>query len=156
MATLMHVTEVTPIGYMARNFGTDAVIDADHNWNAPWRWRSECNSCGTVLRLHVTKDEAEAHGRRHATVLYVIQQFFVGGTTHVVDNVRNVMALRLAKELGPIEYDQILGAVIERRKAWRTHQTLSQRKWQTNTSRRPQRGRHHDSWSIREKYVRCT
>ena len=27
--------------------------------------------------------------------------------------------------------------------------------WRTKVSRRPQRGRHHDSWSIREKYARC-
>lgn len=31
--------------------------------------------------------------------------------------------------------------------------TLTQRKWQNNVSRRPQRGKHHDSWAIREKHV---
>ena len=33
--------------------------------------------------------------------------------------------------------------------------TLMQTNWRTKVSRRPQRGRHHDSWSIREKYARC-
>jgi|DEB0MinimDraft_10_1074344.scaffolds.fasta_scaffold235381_2 hypothetical protein len=33
--------------------------------------------------------------------------------------------------------------------------TLWQVNWRTKVSRRPQRGRHHDSWSIREKYARC-
>lgn len=42
----------------------------------------------------------------------------------------------------------------QRRAVWRVEQTLLQRHWQTHTSRRPSRGRNHDSWSIREKYVR--
>lgn len=33
--------------------------------------------------------------------------------------------------------------------------TLTQRKWQTSVSRRPSRGRHHDSWDIRERHVAC-
>lgn len=33
--------------------------------------------------------------------------------------------------------------------------TLWQREWGTKVSRRPARGRHHDSWSIRERYIRC-
>ncbi len=44
--------------------------------------------------------------------------------------------------------------VLEARAAWRTYLTVSQRKWQGGT-RRPSRARHHDSVSLREKYVRC-
>ncbi len=33
--------------------------------------------------------------------------------------------------------------------------TLWQREWGTKVSRRPARGNHHDSWSIRERYMRC-
>ena len=43
-----------------------------------------------------------------------------------------------------------------KRADWLRSVTLSQRHWQTNVSRRPQKGRHHDSWAIREKYVRCS
>jgi hypothetical protein len=118
-------------------------------------YRSECDTCGTVLRCHATLAEAERHAERHTTELYVIEAFFVGGTTHAIDNKRNVLALRLAKQLGPIEYERVRGMVYERRKAWRVRTTLVQRRWQASESRRPQRGRHHDSWSIREKYVRC-
>ena len=33
--------------------------------------------------------------------------------------------------------------------------TLWQRKWGREVSRRPHRGNHYDSWAAREKYVRC-
>jgi hypothetical protein len=42
-----------------------------------------------------------------------------------------------------------------KRAIWVKEVTLRQRDWQTKVSRRPQRGRHHDSWSIRERYVTC-
>lgn len=42
-----------------------------------------------------------------------------------------------------------------KRADWTRRNVLVQRDWQTKVSRRPQRGRHHDSWTIREKYVRC-
>ena len=35
-------------------------------------------------------------------------------------------------------------------------ETTTQADWRTKVSRRPQRGRHHDSWQIREKYTRGT
>ena len=63
------------------------------------------------------------------------------------------LALRLARQTDC--YDEVLEAILTARKEWRTHVTLTQRKWQTNVSRRPQRGNHHDSWTIRERYVRC-
>lgn len=56
----------------------------------------------------------------------------------------------LIREYGDRAREIILAKRAERR----VQDTLRQRKWQTNTSRRPARGRHHDSWSIREKYVR--
>ncbi len=51
--------------------------------------------------------------------------------------------------------EEFLAVWRERRADWVRWQVLTQRKWQTSVSRRPQRGRHHDSWSIRERYVRC-
>ena len=43
-----------------------------------------------------------------------------------------------------------------KREGWMRDLTLRQRSWGTRVSRRPQRGNHHDSWAIRERYVRCT
>lgn len=53
------------------------------------------------------------------------------------------------------ERDYVLGLILARRRYFLTEATLRQRRWQASVSRRPQRGRHHDSWAMREKYVRC-
>lgn len=42
-----------------------------------------------------------------------------------------------------------------KRAAKLTWDTVTQAKWRTIESRRPGKGKHHDSWSIREKYARC-
>lgn len=54
------------------------------------------------------------------------------------------------------ERDAVMRLIMDRRRWWLEERTRSQRRWQSKVSRRPQRGRHHDSWAIREKYVRCT
>mgnify|MGYP005991720585 CR=1 FL=1 len=41
------------------------------------------------------------------------------------------------------------------RKATLKRDTLWQREWGASVSKRPGRGNHHDSWAIREGYVRC-
>jgi hypothetical protein len=69
------------------------------------------------------------------------------------DNEATALALRLAKTEGC--HAEVLAAVKDLRAGWLVYLTRTQRKWQTNVSRRPQRGNHHDSWSIRESYVRC-
>lgn len=60
-------------------------------------------------------------------------------------------ALRLAKQEGC--YDEILAHAKSVRHAWLIWLTLTQRSWMTKVSRRPDRGVHHDSWAIREKYT---
>lgn len=80
----------------------------------------------------------------------------VKSTGSPVDRKSTAYALRLARAEGPDVYADILAHAIAQRAEWRTWLTLSQRKWQTNVSRRPQRGNHHDSWTIRERYVRCS
>ncbi len=77
-----------------------------------------------------------------------------GGTRGTVDNRRNVFALRNARQVGC--YDEVLELILHKRRQYLIWLTDRQRDWQTKVSRRPQRGRHHDSWNIREKYVRCT
>lgn len=63
------------------------------------------------------------------------------------------IVLKAAKAESEETYHAVLGMALRRRAGRLTHETLVQRGWQTKVSRRPQRGTHHDSWSIREKYV---
>jgi hypothetical protein len=44
--------------------------------------------------------------------------------------------------------------ILEKRLGWLTWWTITQRKWQSET-RNQNKARHHDSISLREKYVRC-
>jgi hypothetical protein len=44
--------------------------------------------------------------------------------------------------------------ILEKRLGWLAWWTVTQRKWQSET-RNPNKARHHDSISLREKYVRC-
>jgi hypothetical protein len=78
----------------------------------------------------------------------------VGDSTTIVGKQSVSMALRLAKTEGC--YKEVAQLALDARRASLTWLTVTQRKWQTKVSRRPQRGNHHDSWSIREKYVRCS
>lgn len=66
---------------------------------------------------------------------------------------RVAIALRAAKQDGVATYQYVLACALERRRERLEYDTVTQRKWQTKVSRRPQRGNHHDSWAIREKYV---
>jgi hypothetical protein len=63
------------------------------------------------------------------------------------------MALREAKRLGI--YPQAARLAMAQRQSRLAYVTRLQRDWQSKVSHRPQRGRHHDSWKIREKYVRA-
>lgn len=74
-----------------------------------------------------------------------------GLVSYGIDNKRAVMALRAA----PIAIREDVRAMILRKRArHREMLTIWQREWQLKT-RRPNRARHHDSISIRERYVRC-
>ena len=44
--------------------------------------------------------------------------------------------------------------LLERRAEQRARVAAYQQRWQHKVPRRPQRGNHHDSWAIRESYVR--
>lgn len=73
-------------------------------------------------------------------------------TSNPVDLKLTAWALRLARTEGC--YEEALAEVRRRRDEWRTWLFLNQRKWQRQT-RCPSKARHHDSISIRERYVRC-
>jgi hypothetical protein len=49
--------------------------------------------------------------------------------------------------------DVFLEVYMRKRADWLLWNIRVQRDWQTKVSRRPARGRHHDSWRIRESYV---
>jgi len=81
---------------------------------------------------------------------YAFSFLLSSATRSPVDRQRAVIALRAA---APEERDEVRRMILDRRAEWLTWLTIGQRKWQTNTSRRPSRQRHHDSGKIREQYV---
>lgn len=73
-------------------------------------------------------------------------------TSHYRDRKYQAMMLRSAKT--PQDYDIIMRIIMDARLMWKAYVSIQQRRWQSRTSRRPQRTRHHDSWAVREQYVR--
>ena len=63
------------------------------------------------------------------------------------------IALAEARRRGTLA--DVQRVALDYRRANLNRTTTLQRQWQTKVSRRPQRGRHHDSWTIREGYVRA-
>lgn len=63
-------------------------------------------------------------------------------------------AIRLARTDSERAY--ALRRVMAARAEWRRYVTVQQRFWMQHVSRRQSRARHHDSVSIRERYVRCS
>ena len=66
-----------------------------------------------------------------------------------------VAALAGAKALGSDAYAYGIELALACRKATLKRDTEWQREWGSSVSKRPGRGNHHDSWTIREGYVRC-
>ena len=75
------------------------------------------------------------------------------GATLTHNDPRQVVVLRAART--PEERAEITGMLLYKRAQYQQWVTVTQRKWQSKVSRRPQRGNHHDSYQIRERYVRC-
>jgi hypothetical protein len=67
-----------------------------------------------------------------------------------------VAALAGAKALGSDAYAYGIELALACRKDTLSRDTVWQRKWGTKVSRRVARGNHHDSWAIREGYMRCS
>lgn len=83
-----------------------------------------------------------------------VYQPLLGYVSHSngAEAVRAILAIGAAND----ERDYALGLILAHRRFWLDRRTAQQRAWQCKVSRRPQRGQHHDSWGLREKYVRCT
>lgn len=71
------------------------------------------------------------------------------GDTHPVSLKINALLIRAYG-------DEARVVILARRAKHRQDTAMRQYEWRTKVSRRPLRGRHHDSWSIREKYCRAT
>ena len=68
------------------------------------------------------------------------------------------LAIALAgvrKALGSDAHAYGVQVALAARKSWLRYETIQQRQWGMEVSRRPHRGNHHDSWAAREQYVRC-
>jgi len=63
------------------------------------------------------------------------------------------LVLRAARALGV--WDEVSRMALDVRRSRLGDRAVAQRSWGASVSRRPQRNRHHDSWVIREGYVRC-
>ena len=66
------------------------------------------------------------------------------------------IALKGIKSMGSDAYAYATQVALVARKSTLQRDTLWQRQWGTKVSKRIGRGNHHDSWSIREGYVRCS
>ena len=113
-----------------------------------WGPLPACRDCAEKRGLEV-KPSTMDHLTR-----FVIESFLIGKTFCGADRRRNAMVLRLAKLDGT--YCEVAQIIMRYHRRRLDETTMLQRDWQTKVSRRPSRGRHHDSWSIREKYVTCS
>ncbi len=84
---------------------------------------------------------------------YHIIESIAGSTNHIGDRHRCLAALAYADKRG-VPRAEALRIVLDKRFSWLNWLTMSQRRWQRET-RNPNKARHNDSISIREKYVRC-
>lgn len=92
----------------------------------------------------------EIYDVRTAAILMLAQN--AGVTSSPSDLLSAAVALRVARAEGV--YAEALAIIKARRADYRTWLYRTQRRWQRET-RRPSRARHHDSVSIRERYVRA-
>lgn len=74
-------------------------------------------------------------------------------TEHRTDRQRALIAFQACST--PQETEWVRELYLARRFAWINSTTANQRKWQCSVSKNPAKGRHHDSWAIREQYMRC-
>jgi len=74
-------------------------------------------------------------------------------TEHPTDRQRALIAFQATQT--PHEMALVKTAYLAKRYEWLNWLTVGQRKWQSTVSKNPAKGNHHDSWALREQYVRC-
>ena len=75
-------------------------------------------------------------------------------TEHTTDRQRAVIAFAACRHIG--EQMFVRRMYLDRRFAWIDSTAVTQRRWQCRGSRNPKKGNHHDSWALREQYMRCS
>jgi hypothetical protein len=96
--------------------------------------------------------DPKKHTEDECVAFVVYREMVSGDHRGIVERKKTAMAIRDAKTCGMEEL--VFWLAKRAHEGWLDYQTVTQRQWQRNT-RRPSRARHHDSISIREKYVRC-
>lgn len=93
------------------------------------------------------------------TTMFAIRQLVEsparGSKGNVVASKQLALALRAVRAMGQDAYEYALAIVLANRQGALATATAWQREWGSRVSKRPGRGNHHDSWAIREKYIRC-
>jgi hypothetical protein len=74
-------------------------------------------------------------------------------TRYPSDLCKQALLIRSAKDSEQRAF--ILRTILDERAEYLKWLTIGQRDWQSKVGRTPQKGRHHDSWAMREGYVRC-
>lgn len=99
-----------------------------------------------------TLQQAQALTRGEQLHRFMAYDGMTSGARDERANKANAFALRVARQHG----DEILvrGMILRKRRESHVWAIVTQRRWQTNVSRRAARQRHHDSGAIRERYVR--
>jgi hypothetical protein len=106
----------------------------------------EHRTFGVVYGRSLPPEARQLRADRAAAFLLI-----VAGTRYPADLARQVIALRGATDA---ERPIVLRMILDARADWLAWLTRTQRHWQAAVSRRPSRGRHHDSWTLRESYMR--
>jgi hypothetical protein len=74
-------------------------------------------------------------------------------TRFPIDLAKQSILLRSAKNTD--KYESVRRMILDARSEWVDYLSRSQRGWQSKVSNKPWKGNHHDSWAMREGYVRC-
>jgi len=74
-------------------------------------------------------------------------------TEHRTDRQRAVMAFAACRNDNERRF--VRRIFLLKREAWIDGLCVNQRRWQASVSKNPKKGNHHDSWALREQYMRC-
>jgi len=106
-----------------------------------------CNGCASKAPAKYSHRE-RTYVDRHSANMFVLQRL-ANADMSLVGLHQQALLIRMFGE-------HARALILELRADNRQKRMNSQWKWQHNVSRRPQRGNHHDSWQMREGYMRQT
>lgn len=82
------------------------------------------------------------------------ERLLSSATEHRTDRQRAVIAFAACRNQGERLFVRRL--YLYKREAWIDGLCVTQRRWQCRVSKNPKKGNHHDSWALREQYMRCS